>query len=136
MEKGGVKRLFVPMHRVVQENRECDVSGDASCTCRSSVALNLLGGRAVAVDTPVLLNAEGGGGVLLPVVVVGGEEDEVAGEGRLEVLDSGSLVLLARDSLAVGGTRRGPAGLGDDDLAVRVAASRGDTLGLLEDPLT
>lgn len=108
---------------------------DASCTYRSSVALNLLGGRAVAVDTPVLLDTEGGGGVLLPVVVEGGEKDEVAGEGRLEVLDSGSLVLLARDSLAVGGTGRGPAGLGDDDLAVSVAASLGDTLSLLEDPL-
>ena len=138
-EKGGVKRLFGFPCIVCSSPRYTEsVTSrvDASCTCCSSVALNLLGGRAVAVDAPVLLDTEGGGGVLLPVVVVGGEEDEVAGEGRLEVLDSGSLVLLARDSLAVGGTGRRPASLGDDDLAVSVAASLGDTLGLLEDPLT
>jgi hypothetical protein len=95
--------------------------------------LNLLGGRAVAVDAPVLLDAEGGSGVLLPVVVEGGEEEDVAGEGRLEGADSGSLVLLARDSLAVGGTLGRPASLGNDDLTA--AAGLGDTLGLLKDPL-
>jgi len=103
--------------------------------CRRLLRGFLLLGRAVAVDAPVLLNAKGGGGVLLPVVVEGGEQDEVVGEVVLEVLDGGLLVLEAGDSLAVGATSGGPAGLGDDDLAVGVAAGLGDALGLLEDPL-
>jgi hypothetical protein len=102
--------------------------------CRSSATLNLRG-RAVAVDSPVLLDAVGGGGVLLPVVVERGEEDEVAGEVGLEVLDCGLLVLGAGDSLAVGATRRRPASLSDDNLAASVAAGLRDALGLLEDPL-
>lgn len=85
------------------------------------------------MDAPVLLDTEGGGGVLLPVVVEGGEEEDIVGEGSLEGADSGSLVLRARDSLAVGGTLGRPASLGDDGLAA--AASLRDTLGLLKDPL-
>jgi hypothetical protein len=132
--KRRVKRLFWSHASCSPRTPRCAVSVDASCTCRSSAALNLRG-RAVAVDAPVLLNTEGGGSVLLPVVVEGGEEDEVAGEGGLEVADSGLLVLNAGDSLAVGAARRRPASLGDDDLPVRVAAGLRDALGLLENPL-
>lgn len=88
----------------------------------------------VTVDTPVLLSTEGVGVVALPQVVEGVEQN---GSVTTLALDrgNGSLLLLdTRDTLTVGVTSVRPARLGDDNLLT--TTSRGDSLELLQDPVT
>ena len=94
-----------------------------------SLSLRLSRGR--AVNTPVLLSTESASIVLLPHVVVGIEQDEVAGEARLQASNGSGLVSLTRYSGTVRATLAGPSGLGDD--SVLATTSLGDSLSTADD---
>ena len=86
--------------------------------------------RGSTVDTPVLLSTKSTGVVCLPEVVVRIEQDQVAGESRLQAGNGSSLVSLTGDSHSVGRSLAGPAGLGDH--GVHTAASLADRLSAAE----